>query len=182
MQRRKLKPAWEESLRLNDGRELWLRPIQPADAGPLRHGFALLHPEEIRMRFLHPMKELSPAMAHSLCNIDRRSEFALVAAEPLPPGEALIGAVARCAIGGDNRAEFAILVAQLLTGNGLGRLMMLRLINWARRKRVDAIYGDVLDDNSAMLGLAAELGFSRRHQADDRGVLRVEFSLKKTAT
>ena len=91
MQRRKLKPAWEESLRLDDGRELWLRPIQPADAEPLRHGFTLLHPEEIRMRFLHPMKELSPAMAHSLCNIDRRTRFALVAAEPLPPGEALIG-------------------------------------------------------------------------------------------
>ncbi|MEZ5463825.1 MAG: GNAT family N-acetyltransferase [Lysobacteraceae bacterium] len=177
MQRRKLEPAWEESLRLDDGRELWLRPIRPADAEPLRHGFALLHPEEIRMRFLHPMKELSPAMAESLCDIDRRSQFALVAAEPLPPGEALIGAVARCAIGDDNRAEFAILVSRLLAGNGLGKLMMQRLIGWARRKRVDTIYGDVLDENSAMLQLAASLGFNRRHQADDRGVLRVELSL-----
>ena len=31
MQRQKLKPAWEEMLRMNDGRQLWMRPIQPAD-------------------------------------------------------------------------------------------------------------------------------------------------------
>ena len=177
MQRRKLKPAWEESLQLDDGRKLWLRPIQPADAEPLRHGFSLLHPEEIRMRFLHPLKELSAAMAASLCAIDRQRQFALVAAEPLPPGEALIGAVARCAIADDKHAEFAILVARQLAGNGLGRLMMQRLIGWARRKRVDAIYGDVLDENSAMLQLAASLGFRRRRQTDDRGVVRIDLSL-----
>ncbi|MCB1564661.1 MAG: GNAT family N-acetyltransferase, partial [Xanthomonadales bacterium] len=169
MQRQKLKPAWEEMLRMNDGRQLWMRPIQPADEEPLRRGFALLDPEEIRMRFLHPMKELSATMAHDLCNIDPKSQFALVAAEPLPPGEALIGAVARCAIEKNGRAEFAILVARLLAGQGLGQLMMKQVISWARRKRIDVLYGDVLDENSAMLNLAAELGFSRHHQADDRG-------------
>ena len=72
-----------------------IRPIRPDDAVPLRAGFPLLQPDEIRQRFLHAVKELTPEMADKLTRPDPRTEFAIVAAEPLPPGEALVGAVAR---------------------------------------------------------------------------------------
>jgi len=173
MQRHKRPEPWQEDLVLDDGRRLWLRPIEPADAAPLRGGFALLEPDEVRMRFMHPMTELSEAMADRLARIDTRSEFALVAAEPLPPGEALIGAVARCSVDTTGRAEFAILVSRLLSGQGLGRLMMRRIIDWARRKRVDSIYGLVLRENFPMLELAHELGFHRETLPDEPGVVKV---------
>ena len=50
-----------ETVRLPDGRELWLRPVHPDDAGPIAGGFELLHEDEVRRRYLHPVKALNPA-------------------------------------------------------------------------------------------------------------------------
>lgn len=121
--RKPLPPRWQERIALRDGRALWLRPLVPEDAAALQAGFMLLTAQEVRMRFLRPLKALSPELLHRLTHPDPRRELALVAAEPLPPGEALVGAVARAAIDADGRrAEFAILVGRLLASQGLGRL------------------------------------------------------------
>jgi RimJ/RimL family protein N-acetyltransferase len=176
--RRDRLPPWHEYKRLLDGRELLIRPIRPEDAEPLRAGFSLLRPDEIRQRFLYAIKELTPEMAARLTRPDPEREFALVAAEPLPPGEALIGAVARVAVDpGSREAEFAILVSHFISGMGLGRLLMLRLVRWARRRRLKRLYGDVLEYNTSMLGLAESLGFRREH-ADSPGLVRVALDLE----
>ena len=178
-------PPWHEQLQLRDGRELLIRPIRPDDAGPLRAGFSLLQPEEVRQRFLHALTELTPDMAERLCRPDPRREFVLVAAEPLPPGEALVGAVARASIiaGDDDHtvardAEFAILVSHFIAGQGLGRHLMRRLVRWARGKNLERLSGDVLENNQAMLALADSLGFQRRRAADTPGLMRVVLDLK----
>ncbi|HET6603614.1 MAG TPA: GNAT family N-acetyltransferase [Xanthomonadaceae bacterium] len=156
-----------------------LRPIHPLDAEPLRAGFELLDPEEVRMRFLHPMRELTPEMAHRLTHLDPAREFALVVAEPLPPGQALVGAVAREAVDQDRReAEFAILVSRYLSGQGLGVHLMRKLVRWAQLKRLDAIYGNALYGNTRMLELAASLGFDRERVRDDPGMVRVRKQLR----
>lgn len=171
-------PPWHEHMRLANGREVLIRPIRAEDAVPLRAGFSLLQPEEIRQRFLYAMKELSPEMAAQLTRPDPASEFALVVAEPLPPGEALIGAVARTSIAAGTRdAEFAILVSHYIGGMGVGRHLMQRLVRWAKGKRLDRLYGDVLEQNHAMLSLVQSLGF-HREVADMPGLLRVSLELR----
>jgi RimJ/RimL family protein N-acetyltransferase len=170
-------PPWHERQRLPNGRELLIRPIRPEDALPLRAGFELLQPEEVRQRFLHSIGEMSPEMAERFTRVDPRTEFALVAAEPLPPGEALVGAVARISIDPDGRdAEFAILVSRYIANMGLGRYLMTRLVKWARGKKVRRIYGDVLEGNQPMLTLAESLGFERESQGD--GLVRVGLELQ----
>lgn len=179
IRRTKLPDRWAWELVLGDGRVLWQRPIAPADAEPIRRTFPLLSPEEIRLRFLHPIRELTAEQARRLTRIDPATEFALVIAEPLPPGEALVGAVARLAIDpGGRQAEFAIIVSRFLAGRGLGRMLMRQLIQWARRKRLDSIYGDVLEENLPMLGLADSLGFRRERLPDEPGLLRVRLDLR----
>src|SRR5690606_17476665 len=96
-------PPWHERQRLPNGRELLIRPIRPEDAEPLRAGFPLLQPDEVRQRFLHAMRDLTPEMAERFSKVNPKTEFALVAAEPLPPGEALVGAVARVLVDPDGR-------------------------------------------------------------------------------
>lgn len=178
IKRSKLPGRWAQQLQLDDGRVLWLRPIEPADAEPIRQAFPLLTPEEIRMRFLHPIREMSVDMARRLTTLDPATQFALVLAEPLPAGEALVGGVARVVVDPDRRnAEFAIIVSRFLAGRGLGRLLMRQLIRWARCKHLVSLYGDVLDENAAMLGLAASLGFRRELLPDEPGVVRVRLSL-----
>ena len=170
-------PPWHEKILLANGREVLVRPIRPEDAVPLRAAFVLLEPDEVRQRFLHPMKELGVEQAERLTRPDPRREFALVAAEPLPPGEALVGAVARIAIDDNGRdAEFAILVSHYVNGMGLGRHLMRRLVRWAKGRKVLRIYGEVLESNLPMQALAASLGFQREYSGDP-GMIRMVLEL-----
>ena len=88
-------PGRCEAVRLSDGRELWLRPVHPADAGPIAGAFDLLSEDEVRRRYLHPVKALAPVYLAQLVGPEPGRSYVVVAAEPLPPGEALVGAVAR---------------------------------------------------------------------------------------
>lgn len=170
-------PPWHEQVRLANGREVLIRPIRADDAEPLRASFALLQPEEVRQRFLRPVKELSADAVQRLTQPQPRNEFALVAAEPLPPGEALVGAVARASVcAGTRNAEFAILVSHYVAGMGLGRHLMRRLVRWARGKKLERLYGEVLESNQPMLSLADSLGF-RREASDTPGLVRVVLDL-----
>jgi len=170
-------PPWHEQVRLANGREVLIRPIRPEDAEPLGAAFALLQPEEVRQRFLHPIKELSPEMLTAFTRPDAKTQFALVAAEPFPAGEALVGAVARVSIdAGSRNAEFAILVSHYVNGMGLGRHLMRRIVLWAKGKKVERLYGDVLESNLPMLALAQSLAF-RRESSDSQGLVRIVLDL-----
>ncbi len=178
IQRHRLGSPWRERIVLADRRELLLRPVVPEDAEPISAGFALLNPEEVRLRYQHPMKALGAQYLHRLTHPQRGRDFVLVLAEPFPAGEALIGAVARLSRGERAReAEFAIIVSRFLSGRGLGRLLLCKLVAHARRSRLEAIHGDVLDDNTPMLHLARSLGF-HRESSDSAGMVRVRLLLR----
>lgn len=173
-----VRPRRADRVVLRDGRELWIRPIEPADAAPIAAGFTLLTDEEVRRRFLHPVKELSPEHLRRLVHPEPRREYVLVAAELLPPGEALVPAVARLSRGErEDDAEFALLVSHFIAGQGLGRRLLQRLIDWARHRDIREIWGIVLDDNAPMLQLAERLGFSRQREEGAPGIVRVSLRL-----
>ncbi|MEF3081938.1 GNAT family N-acetyltransferase [Luteimonas sp. SMYT11W] len=172
-------PPWHEEIRLANGRQVLIRPIRPADAEPLRASFALLEPDEVRQRFLYAKAELSPETANRLTQPNPKSEFVLVAAEPYTPGDALVGAVARVAVlPGTRQAEFHILVSHYVAGMGLGRHMLRRLVRWAKGKRLERIFGDVLEENEPMLALAKSLSFQQQ-AVEAPGMVRVSLELKR---
>lgn len=151
---------WCEAIRLQDGRQLIARPILPGDAETLRRSFGDLTPEEIRFRFLHPITELTPALARELTDVDRARAFALVLVEALPPESARIGAVARAVIdSGGIDTEFAIIVGREIGGVGLGAYLLRRIAEWSRKKGMRSLYGDVMVENQRMLRLARRLGY-----------------------
>lgn len=172
------RPERTEVLHLPDGRELWLRPVQPADAGPIGGAFELLDEEEVRRRYLHPVKALSEDYLQQLVRPVPGQAFAVVAAEPLPPGEALVGAVARLTRDpGKDSAEFALLVSHFIAGQGVGKALMRRLVEWAEAHGVRRLWGDVLDDNEPMIALVQALGFHREYAPGSPGLLRVTLDL-----
>ena len=170
----------EEKVTLKDGRDFVLRPVRPEDEPAFHLGFTKLTPEEIQLRFFTPMKTLTHVMAARFTQIDYDREMALVLAEDRAPGQAAIGGVARLAADPDNeRAEYAIIVGQELTGQGLGQLMMERLIAYAEERGIGELYGEVLRKNKAMLSLCEKLGFVRSSIEGDRSILHVSLDLKK---
>jgi len=169
----------EERVTLRDGRAFLLRPVRPEDEPAFHLGFTKLTPEEIQLRFFTPLKTLSHVMAARCTQIDYDRQMALVLAEDGKPGEAMIGGVARLAADPDNeRAEYAIIVGKELTGQGLGRLMMERLIAYARKRGIGELYGEVLRRNMPMLSLCEKLGFIEKAVPDDPTVVHVSLDLK----
>ena len=56
---------------------------------------------------------------------------------------------------------------------------MRRLVKWAKSKKLDRLYGDVLDSNLPMLQLAESLGFKQvREQDASPGLVRVVLDLQ----
>ncbi len=172
-------PERAEHVTLPDRRELVIRPICAEDAAPIAGAFQLLNEDEVRRRFLHILKALSETHLHQLTHPAPGKEFVIVAAEPLPPGEALVPAVARLSRDDDEpaRAEFGLLVSHFVVGLGLGRLLLERLVEWSGRHGVRELWGDVMDDNTPMLELVTRLGFRRESMPGSPGLIRISLHL-----
>jgi acetyltransferase len=161
-----------EPLKLSDGRVMTLRPIRIDDADALRRGFARLTPEQVRLRTFHRQNELTAAAAERLVRIDPETTSAWVAvdADGEIRGEARLHADAV-----DESGEFGVTVDPSFTGRGIGRALMQRLLDEARRRGLRTIWGDVLADNSAMLDFVKRIGAKREFVPDEPGVIRVTF-------
>ena len=168
----------EETLPLPDGSTLQIRPVRPEDAPAFIAGFARLSREEVRMRFMHIVKELTDAEATRLTQIDYDREMALVALRQRPSQEPEGCGVARI-ISEPNRerAEFAIILLREATGIGLSNLLLRRLISYARSQGLREIYGEILRENEPMLELCRAMGFTLRVCPEDAGVMIATLAL-----
>ncbi len=168
----------EESITLASGQRLKLRPIRPEDEPALRAGFGRLSPEEVRLRFMHRMNELTHAAAARLTQIDYDREMALVLIAKVEGEPAIVGVVRLFADPDGTRAEFAIIVWRPYAGQGLGALLMRRIIQYARDRGIRELFGSVLRDNDAMLALARGLGFREEPDPEEPGLRQVVLELR----
>jgi acetyltransferase len=135
-----------------------IRPIRPEDAAALLRFAEKLSPEDVRMRFFTAWRTLPAQQVARLTQIDYDRAMAFVMIEPTS-GD--IAGVARFFADPDNEtAEFAVIVRTDLKGHGLGRILAQRLLDYARARGIKEIHGQVLRENTAMLGFCKELGFS----------------------
>jgi acetyltransferase len=146
----------EENVRLADGLEVFLRPIRPDDGELLRNLVANMSPEDRRLRFFIPLRQLSPELVWSLSHVDYQHDIALLA---LAADSGSILGVVRLA-GDDRGAEFAIALRRDLKGHGLGWLLMHRMLDLAARLGVAEVHGVVLRENRRMLKMCREMGFA----------------------
>jgi acetyltransferase len=168
----------EEEIKLTGGRTLLLRPIRPEDEPMLIAAFHKLSPENVRLRFFAPVKELTHETAAGLTQIDYDREMALVLADRDRPGAAEVYAVARFSTDPDQEtAEFALTVRDDVTGRGFGPLLMRRLIDYARERGIGEIFGHVLRENGAMLAICRSLGFEEHADPDDPAIKLVRLRL-----
>ncbi|MDX1444068.1 MAG: bifunctional acetate--CoA ligase family protein/GNAT family N-acetyltransferase [Gammaproteobacteria bacterium] len=173
----------EETVTLKDGREMLLRPIRPEDEPVLQRVFDRMTAEERRLRFMGPMKVLSHAQAARYTQLDYDRDMALVIVDERSHDDYDIHAVVRLSADSDNRkAEYAILVLQDIAGQGLGSFLMKKIIAYAREQGIGEIYGEVLEDNSAMLAICRKLGFTIKRHFDEPGVMHVSLDLDKDST
>lgn len=164
-----------ETVRLADGRSFVLRPLRPDDLEALRRAFLRLTAEEVEYRFFYRSRELPASVMAQVRGFDPSREAAFVVEDA---GE--IRAVAdlhaddACA----REAEFGLIVGRAVSGNGIGRRLMLRLLEEAKRRGLAALVGSVRTGNARMLELCRDLGAAILPVAEDPTVLCVRFELE----
>jgi acetyltransferase len=149
---------WERRVTLRDGAEILVRPIRPEDE-PLYGPFvARVSAEDARMRFFGPIKEFNHAFLERFTHVDYEHAIAFIALDART-GEML--GVARLHAHGETRTgEYAIIVRSDLKGHGLGLILMQTVIAFARAKGFSSIDGQVLHENTTMLKMCSDLGFT----------------------
>jgi acetyltransferase len=167
----------EQPLVVRDGRRFFARPIRPEDGPAVQALFGKLASEDIRLRFFAPMRTLPTSLAARLTQIDYDREMALVATDTPGPGAEILAVVHIVCDPDNERAEFAALVRSDMKGRGLGYGLLARLIDYARRRGVGEIFGDVLRENRPMLELCRDLGFTASGPGDDPTVVRMSLRL-----
>jgi acetyltransferase len=156
------------------GRQIVVRPIRPEDEAQHLAFLERLDPEDVRMRVFYARTELPRSELARLTQIDYEREMAFIATERDADGTQHTLGVVRAISDPDNiDAEFAIIVRSDLKGQGLGRLLMGRVIDYARSRGTRRLVGDVLSENTAMLKLARLSGFTVDPSGSDGGVVHI---------
>ena len=143
------------------GEQILLRPIRPEDSAAHLRFVQRLVPEDVRFRMFIGMRSLPPAQLARFTQIDYDREMAFIATRTGPDGKPETLGVARVVTDPDNiEAEFAIIVRSDLKYQGLGKLLMRKLITYCRARGTHAIVGEALSDNTGLRRLVTSLGFS----------------------
>jgi len=154
-----------------------LRPIRPEDEPLYDDFFPHLTIEDHRLRFFSAGAGLSRKFLARLTQIDYAREMAFIA---LARDTGQLLGVSRFIADPDyTRGEYAILVRSDLKGRGLGWVLMEHLISYARAEGLEQLFGSVIAENTTMLKMCAELGFSVGPDPDDLSLRTVVLDLKR---
>ena len=159
------------------GAPLLLRPVRPEDGPAHLRFFDALTPDDVRYRMFVRIRELQPSQLARFTQIDYDREMAFIATRPGADGLAETLAVGRVVADPDNvSAEFAVTVRSDLKGQGLGRILMQKLIDYCRLRGTREIVGEALPQNNRIIGLVKKLGFEV-FPAGEEGVRKFRLSL-----
>jgi len=169
----------EEIFTMTDGRQVTLRPIRPEDE-PNHHVLvSKLTPEDIRFRFFGLVHELPHTEMARLTQIDYDREMAFIGELFHGDGTRETLGVVRTVTDPDNEAaEFAVVVRSDLKGSGLGKRLLVKMIEYCRGRGTGKIVGQVLRDNTRMLKFIEHLGFVQTKIVDG-DIVEVEYDLTK---
>lgn len=159
-------PAPEE-VSLTDGTHIIIRPIVPEDAEALQTTFDTLSAQSIYYRFMSHKKALTDEEAARFANVDYHTQMAFVA-EGDENGAPLILGVARYALldpAQPDLAESAVVVSDAYQSRGIGKLLLWRLVDYARTQGIRYMRGVILMENHRMVEMikAGGLSFAKKY-------------------
>ncbi|MCD9500195.1 bifunctional acetate--CoA ligase family protein/GNAT family N-acetyltransferase [Photobacterium carnosum] len=163
---------YEQQCQLKDGKQILLRPILPEDEPTHKAFISQVSEEDLYKRFFSEIGELNHEALAKFTQIDYDREMAFVAVYD----EMIIG-VARALSDANNKdAEFAILIRSDFKGAGLGRILMVKLIDYAKQRGLHTLTGITMPTNRGMITLAQKMGFEIDVQLAD-GVVDMQLLL-----
>lgn len=181
---RRFTPEYEERVTLQDGRVAVLRLVQPSDKELLRRGFERWSQESRYARFFSAKTHLTDDELGYLCDVDQESHFALGALSEDGVGMGIarfIRLPESDEIAEPVTAEAAIAVADEVQGQGLGRILLERLVAAASERGIERFRCDVLGSNTSMKTLIEKVAPVRTARVS-AGVMSIDFDVPHSVT
>jgi len=169
---------WVRHLVMKDGWRLLVRPIRPEDEPQIHKFTRQVTMEDLRLRFLAPMKHFSHEFIARLTQLDYARAMAFVALDEAS-GE-FAGVVRLHSDSIYETGEYAILLRSDLKGRGLGWALMQLLIEYAKSEGLKQIYGEVLRENTTMVEMCRNLGFKVETDPNERELFEVTLALDRS--
>jgi len=162
--------AMEETLDWR-GMRITVRPIRPEDEDAHRAFVAANTAEDLRLRFFGAVRSFDHSQLARMTQIDYDREMALVITRAKEDGTYETLGVARAIADPDNEtAEFALAARSDMKGQGLGWLLLSRIIDYERKRGTRWMIGEALRENAGMIALARKAGFELI-KTEDPGVV-----------
>ncbi|MGB0467268.1 MAG: GNAT family N-acetyltransferase [Pontibacterium sp.] len=149
-----------------------IRAIRGEDEPDHLAFYNTLSPESIRMRYFYSRGVPTHQELATWTQIDYDREMAFIISAPKVDGQGVetLGVV-RAVTDPDNiRSEFSVVIRDDLQGEGLGEVLMQKVVNYCRQRGTLMILGSTLPSNKGMQGLAKKLGFKNSYNADEEVV------------
>jgi acyl-CoA synthetase (NDP forming)/GNAT superfamily N-acetyltransferase len=172
--------AWEADVVVSDGGVVHLRPIRPEDADALVAFHAKLSDRTRYLRYFGPYPQIPERDLHRFTHVDHRNRVALVAVLD----EEIIGVGRYDRLGGSGTAdtadaEVAFVVADAQQGRGIGSILLEHLAAAARERGIKRFVAEVLAENSRMVRVFTDAGYSAEYEYDS-GVVHLTFPIAPT--
>jgi GNAT superfamily N-acetyltransferase len=162
-----------DELELRDGEQILIRPVRLADGDQLAGLHARLSKDSVYRRYFGFKPTLSPAEIRRFTGIAEEWRFALVGVRST--GQ-LAGVARYEGQAGRTDAEIALIVDDALHHQGLGKLLLQRLVDVAVMSGMTSLTAVVLASNMPMLHLLRALNVPST-SARDSGSIEVRLQL-----
>jgi len=175
--------AWEADVVVSDGGVVHLRPIRPADADAIVAFHAKLSDRTRYLRYFGPYPRIPERDLYRFTRVDHRNRVALVAVLD----EEIIGvgrydrlsSTGTADIPDTADAEVAFVVADAHQGRGIGSILLEHLAAAARERGIKRFVAEVLAENSRMVRVFTDAGYSAKYEYDS-GVVHLTFPIAPT--
>jgi len=158
----------EEVISLKDGREVLLRPIKAEDEQSHFEFNASLSNEDRYKRFFGEVGQLSHEQMAKMTQIDFDREMAFIASYRDESNKFHTLGVVRAITDAENQeTEFAVVIRSDIQGQGLGKLLMRKMIKYCKQRDTAIMTGLTLPQNAGMINLSRQLGFKVKFDIEE---------------
>lgn len=163
------------------GQAISIRPMRPEDLEIETEFVQSWSPETRYNRLFSAGSYTSPERLKEITRIDYARDMALIATVMLEDREVQIGVARYVRRKDDRTCEFALSVADAWQHRGIGRALMLNLMDAAAAAGIETMMGDILSSNAPMLHFMRSLGFEVETSPEGPEIRRVSKRLAAPA-
>ena len=164
---------YETEWTTKQGLSVAIRPIRPEDEQLMVKFHETLSPESVYFRYFHIMG-LEHRVDHRVlvrsCFIDYNREMTLIAlhTDPSALETSIMGVVRLIRLHGSDEAEFAVAVSDAFHGQGLGSMLLRKVLDVAKAEGIPCVVGNILPENRTMIEVCKRVGFEVEYSVEDQ--------------